>query len=283
MHLSFGAMGITTISPFSTTLLSILALATSSLFASAIPVHHLEGVTFGFLVMRDLDGHAIAYGRLKQAVKPGDPVITDDVQFEFKDGSYYHEITRFTQRGIFRLVSDHVVKKGPSFKQQSESWIDARSGKITVRDLGNGKQSTKQMALPPDVSNGLLFILVKNMNPSAAETTVAMVAASDKPRVVKLVFTPAEEKTVKVGTLEFKAQHYVMKVKIEGVAGKVAPLVGKQPPDSNFWVIKSESPTFAEFEGPVSADSPVWRIELVAPESDRGDTQAEQKKSSSPQ
>lgn len=275
-------MRITTIRPFLAALASILALSTSPLFANQVPVHHVEGVTFGFLVMRDLDGHAVAYGTIKQVVKPGDPVLTDDVQFEFKDGSYYRDITKFTQRGTFRLISDHAMQKGPSFKQHSESWIEARSGKITVRDLDKGKQSTKQMALPPDVSNGLLFILVKNMDPSA-ETTVSMVAASEKPRVVKLIFTPAPEKTVKVGILEFKAQHYVMKVKIEGVAGKVAPLVGKQPPDSHFWVIKSESPTFAEFEGPLSADSPVWRIELAAPEPDSGNAQSERKQSALPQ
>ena len=242
------------------------------LAADTIPVHHSEGVAFGFLVMRDLEGHTIAYGTLKQVVKPGDPVLTDDVQFQFKDGSYYRDITKFTQRETFRLVSDHVVQKGPSFKKQSESWIDVRSGKIAVRDLNKGKQTTKQMPLPADISNGLLFILVKNMDPSNPETTVSMVAASDKPRVVKLVFTPAQEKSVKVGTLEFKAQHYVMKVKIEGVAGKVAPLLGKQPPDSHFWILKSESPTFIEFEGPLNADSPVWRIELAAPEGDARQT-----------
>lgn len=240
------------------------------LVADPIPVHRLEGTASGFLVIRDSGGDAIAYGTLKQVAKPGDPVLTDDVQFQFKDGSYYRDITKFKQHGTFRLVSDHEIQKGPSFKQQSESWIVANSGKITIRDLDKGKETTKQMALPSDVSNGLLFILVKNMDASAAETTVSMVAASDKPRVVKLIFTPAEEKTVKVGSLEFKAQHYVMKVKIEGVAGKVAPLVGKQPPDSHFWILKSESPTFIEFEGPLSADSPVWRIELAAPETDSG-------------
>ena len=243
------------------------------LAAESVPVHHLEGVTFGFLVMRDLDGHAIAYGTFKQVVKPGDPVIADDVDFKFKDGSIYRESTQFTQRRIFRLVSDHEVQRGPSFKQQSESWIDMRSGKVTVRtlDAGKAKQTVKQLQLPPDVANGLLSILIKNMDPSA-ETTVSMVATSGKPRVVKLVFTPSSEKTGKVGTLEFKAQHYVMKVKIEGVAGKVAPLVGKQPPDSNFWIVKSESPTFIEFEGPLTADGPVCRIELAAPEPDTRQT-----------
>jgi hypothetical protein len=59
-----------------------------------------------------------------------------------------------------------------------------------------------------------------------------------------------------------------VKTKIEGVAGKVAPLVGKQPPDIHVWLVKSEAPTFLEFEGPLSEDGPVWRIELAAPEAD---------------
>jgi hypothetical protein len=235
--------------------------------ADPIAVRHLEGVTFGFLTLRNTDGETIANGYLQQTAKPGSAIITDDLQFHFKDGSLYRETTKFTQRGTFHLVSDQVTQKGPAFKQENQSWIDVASGKVTVRtmDKGKEKQTTQQMSIPPDVANGLLFVLVKNMDPSAAETTVSMVAASDKPRVVKLKFTPAEEKTVKFGLLTFKAQHYVMKIKIAGVAGKVAPSVGKQPPDAHFWTIKSEAPTFVEFEGQMFEDGPVWRIEFAAP------------------
>jgi hypothetical protein len=56
--------------------------------------------------------------------------------------------------------------------------------------------------------------------------------------------------------------------KISGPAGAIAPLVGKQPPDIHVWLVKSEAPTFVEFEGPLSQDNPVWRIELAAPEPD---------------
>jgi hypothetical protein len=245
--------------------------------ADPIPVRHLEGVTFGFLTLRNLDGEILAYGYLKQVATPGHKVITDDLQFHFKDGSLYRDITKFTQRGTFRVLSDQVTQKGPSFKQESESWIDVPSGKVTVRTLEKGKEkrTTKQMNLPPDISNGLLFTLVKNMDPAAPETTVSMVAPSDKPRIVKLRFNPAAEKEVKFGLLTFKAQHYIMKVKIEGAAGKIAPLVGKQPPDVHFWIIKSESPTFVEFEGPLSADGPVWRIEFAAPDVERSETKTD--------
>ena len=68
--------------------------------------------------------------------------------------------------------------------------------------------------------------------------------------------------------MELKAQHYVVKTKIEGPAGAIAPLVGKQPADIHVWLVKSEAPTFVEFEGPMSEDNPVWRIELIAPEPD---------------
>jgi hypothetical protein len=238
--------------------------------ADPVPVRHVEGVTLGFLVLRNLDGTAIAYGEMKQVVKAGTGLVMDDLQFRFKDGSFYQEITKFTQRGKFRLVSDQVVQKGPSFKQESETWIDAKTGKITVRTVEEGKEklTTKHLDLPPDVSNGLLFTLLKNVDPSAPETTVSMVAASSSPRLVKLNILPAQEKTIKVGLITKKAQHYVVKIKIEGVAGKIAPLVGKQPPDIHVWIVKSEAPGFIEMEGPLSQDSPVWRIEMTAPEPD---------------
>lgn len=235
--------------------------------ADPVSVRHIEGVTFGFLVLRNLDAQPLAYGDLKQVVKNG--VVVDDLKFNFKDGSLYEEITKFTQRGEFRLISDQVVQKGPSFKQDMESWIDAATGKVTVQisEKGKEKRTTKRLNLPPDISNGLLLTLVKNVNPSA-ETTVSMVAASSKPRLVKLNIVPAQEKTIKAGTVTHRAQHYIIKTKIGSAAGVIASVIGKQPPDIHIWVLKSEAPTFVEFEGPLSEDGPTWRIEMTAPDPD---------------
>ena len=246
----------------------IVIIHARGLTAEQIPVRHIEGVTLGFLVLRNPDGDALAYGDWKQVVKP-DGLVVGDLRFQFKDGSLYEEITKFTQRGKFRLVSDQVEQKGPMFKQESESWIDAETGEITVRtnEKGKEKTTTNHLDLPEDVSNGLLFVLLKNVDPSA-ETTVSFVAASTKPRVVKWNISPGPEKTIKVGLMTQKAQHYVVKTKIQGPAGAIAPLVGKQPPDIHVWLVKSEAPTFVEFEGPLSQDNPVWRIELAAPEPD---------------
>lgn len=234
-------------------------------------VRRLEGVTFGFLALKNENGEILAHGQLKQVVKPDDPVVLTDLEFRFRDGSFYREITKFTQKGTFRLVSDQVVQKGPAFKQDSESWLDAITGKVTVRLTEKGKEKavTQQLRIPKDVANGLLFTVAKNLEPTAAETVLSMVAVSDKPRVVKLQITPAEGKTFHEGSLTYKVQHYVVHVKIPGAAGVIAPVIGKKPPDIHLWILKSEAPTFIEFDGPLSEDAPVWRIELAAPESEK--------------
>ncbi len=236
-----------------------------------VAVRHTEGVTFGFLVLRDLNGQIIASGELKQVVKDRDAgLLMTDLLFHFKDGSFFEEITKFTQNGTFRLVSDQVVQKGPSFKQDSEGWIDAATGRITVRtiDKGREKVTTKQLDLPPDICNGLLNTLLKNVDPTR-ETTLSMIALSTSPRVVKLNIFPEHESIFKVGLITHEAQHYRVHVKIEGIAGVVAPLVGKQPPDIQVWIAKSEAPTFLEFQGPLVQDGPIWRMELAAPEPDK--------------
>jgi len=246
---------------------AVLVLATLAA-AEPVPVRHVEGVTFGFLVLKDLHGEILAHGELKQVVTPDDPVVMSDLQFRFRDGSFYREITKFTQKGVFRLVSDQVIEKGPAFKHDSETWVDAATGNVTAKITANGKEKTvtKHLDIPNDAANGLLFILAKNLNPSASQTVVSMVAASDKPRVVELQIVPAQEKTVHEGPLDYKAQHYVVHIKITGAAGVVAPLLGKKPSDLQLWTLKSEAPTFIEFEGQLGEDTPVWRIELAAPE-----------------
>ena len=209
-------------------LLIIMMLHARFVAAESVPVRHMEGVTFGFLVLRTVDGKTIAYGNLQQVTKGN--LVTEELRFDFKDGSLFDEITRFTQKGEFKLVSDQVVQKGPAFKQNSESWIDAASGMVTVRTNKDGKpnKTSKHLDVPPDAANGLLFTLAKNIDPSR-ETVVSMVAASEKPRIVKLHIAPAEGKVITLGAITFKTQHFVVKTRIEGVAAVIAPLVGKQP------------------------------------------------------
>jgi hypothetical protein len=58
---------------------------------------------------------------------------------------------------------------------------------------------------------------------------------------------------------------HVLKVKIGGVAGWLAPLLGKQPPDSHVWILEGKVPAFVRAEQPFYMGGPLWRIDLVGP------------------
>jgi hypothetical protein len=251
-------------------LTSLLACAvpfqTIPLTAEQVRVRHMEGLMHGFLALRTLDGKRLADGEMTQ-VAEGDRV-TSRLIFRFKDGSVYDDTTVFSQRGAFRLLSDHLVQHGPSFKQTMETSLDASSGQVTVRykDQGGEEKVLKErQAMPSDVANGLLFTLVKHIQPSVPQTTVSLVATTPKPRVVKLEILPEGEKAIASGSTKHKTVCYVVKVKIGGVAGLVAPLLGKQPPDTHVWVLAGDAPAFVKLEGPLYAGGPIWRIELATP------------------
>jgi hypothetical protein len=92
-----------------------------------------------------------------------------------------------------------------------------------------------------------------------------MVAATPKPRLVRLAITPEGEEPFSVGGSSRKATRYVAKVEIGGAAGLVAPLLGKQPSDTHVWILGGEAPAFVKSEGPLFFGGPIWRIELVSP------------------
>jgi hypothetical protein len=234
--------------------------------ADQVRVRHTEGLMHGFLALRTLEGKRLADGEMTQ-VAEGDRV-TGRLIFRFKDGSLYDETTIFTQRDAFQLLSDHLVQRGPSFKQEIESSVEASTGQITVRYKdkdGKEKVLRDRRELPPDVANGLLFTLVKHIQPTAPQTTVSMVATTPKPRVVKLEIVPEGGKTVATGNTKHDTVQYVVKVKIGGIAGVIAPLVGKQPPDIHVWVLAGNAPAFVKLEGPLYDGGPVWRVELATP------------------
>jgi hypothetical protein len=124
--------------------------------------------------------------------------------------------------------------------------------------------------VPPDLANGVILTLLKNIQPSAPPKTVSFVAATPKPRLVKLAITTAGDEPFSTGGTARTATHYVLKVEIGGVAGLLAPLLNKQPPDSHVWILGGEAPAFVKSEQSLYLGGPVWRIELVSPVWPRG-------------
>jgi len=234
--------------------------------AEPVSVQHSEGLVHGFLALRTLDGTLIADGDLIQTAR-GDQVISRLV-FRFKDGSIRDETAVFSQRQRFRLLRNHLVQKGPTFPQPLDVSIECSSGQVTVRytdEHGKEKVEAERMELPPDLANGMILTLLKNVRPGAPPAALSMVATTPKPRLVKLALSVAGEEAFSTGGMSRKATHYIVKVEIGGLTGLIAPLVGKQPPDSHVWVLGGEAPAFVKSEGPLYLGGPMWRIELVSP------------------
>jgi len=232
--------------------------------AEPVTVRYAEGLVHGFVELQTLGDKTIAWGETTQIVR-GDRV-TSRMVLRFTDGSLYDETTIFSQRGTFRLVRDHLVQKGPAFKQSMDRIIDSSNNEVTVRDKdkdGSERVRTDRLELPPDLANGLLFTVVKDIPSGAPGTTLSMVATTPKPRIVKLEITPQGSDPFSVGNIKRTATCFVVKIKVGGVAGIIAPLFGKQPPDLHIWVVESEAPGFVRFEGPLEADGPVWRIQMA--------------------
>jgi hypothetical protein len=82
---------------------------------------------------------------------------------------------------------------------------------------------------------------------------------------VKLTIAPQGEDPFSIGGSRRRATHYVVKVEIGGVAGLMAPLMGKQPPDTHVWILGGEAPAIVKSEGPLYVGGPIWRIELASP------------------
>ncbi len=127
----------------SSTLIVFLVICTGLLeqpavIAEQIPVRYTEGVTHGFLLLWTQEGEVIAHGELSQVARSGR--VTNHLVFRFKDGSSHEETTIFSQRGNFRLLSNRVVQKGPSFKNYSDTFIEASQGQVAISFSDDGKE-----------------------------------------------------------------------------------------------------------------------------------------------
>jgi hypothetical protein len=234
--------------------------------AEPVAVHHLEGTVHGFLALSTMDGKILAPGDLIQVIR-GNQVVSRLV-FRFKDGSLDDETAIFTQRGSLRLVSDHHIQKGPAFPHPMDVLITSSTGQVTVRfmdDHGHEKVEMDHLDLPPDLANGVVLNILKNIRPETKETKMSYVAATPKPRLVKLSIIPQGEETFWVAGSGVKAVRFTIKAELGGIAGVIAPLLGKQPTDINVWVAGGEAPTFVKLEGPLYLGGPIWRIQLTSP------------------
>jgi hypothetical protein len=239
--------------------LGVCLLAASTPAAASVAVRFQEGATHGFLVMRTPEGKDVAAGELIQ-VPRGDRVESRLV-FRFKDGSLSDETVVFSQTKVFTLLSYRSVQRGPSFPEPSEIFFERGSGRYKVKV---GKESEEgKIELPPDVYNGMIGTLLKNVAP-ARTTGGQLLAFTPKPRFLKIVATAEGEDPFLVGDEARKATRYFVKFDLGWATGVVAKIAGKDPPNVRYW-ISTAAPAFVKFEGAMFVKGPVWRIELTGP------------------
>jgi hypothetical protein len=236
--------------------------------ATSEPVHvrHREGTLHGFLSLTTDEGKVIASGDLIEIVR-GDRV-TSRLTFHFKDGSLDDETTVFTQRGVFRLLSDHHIQRGPYFPTQLDMSIDVPKGTVVTRWKNKDdkeQESTEHMKLPQDLYNGLVTPIVKNLSSDTPETKVSMIVSTPKPRVVTLVMRPMGTTPFSLAGFERKGLQYEIKIELGGIVGLIAPVVGKAPPNLYMWVEGGEVPIFLRETGPLFEGGAILSINLIGP------------------
>lgn len=244
----------------------LLACLTGWNSAEPVRVKHPEGTLHGFLSLTNEQGQVLAQGDLINIVH-GDRV-TARLTFHFKDGSIDDETTVFTQRGVFRLIFDHHIQRGPYFPHPLDMTIDLRKGTVVTLTPGkDGKDeiATDHMKLPADLSNGLVTPVIKNLNPDAPETKISMIVATPKPRLVTLAISPQAPGKFELGSFSHKALVYEIRIELGGIASMIASVIGKQPPNIYMWIEGGEVPAFLRETGPLFEGGAVLSINLIGP------------------
>lgn len=240
----------------------LLLLVPAVVGAAPIGVRFSESTAHAFLVLKSAGGETLAHGEYVQWPK-GDR-IESQLTLRFTDGSLYEETLAFTQRRVFRLVSYHLVQRGPSFRELMDVSFerDGEGGHYRARsgdDTADGR-----LEVPEDVYNGMASMLLKNL-PAGGEAAGHMLAFTPKPQLVRMTFQKEGEDRFTVGPTAHTAARYLIKLDIPGVKGVLASLMGKDPPDLQYWMTTGLAPTFLKFEGPMYLKGPRWVVELAAP------------------
>jgi len=108
----------------------------------------------------------------------------------------------------------------------------------------------------------MMNALLPNVSPTTPEFKLGMVAPVGKGRLIKLNIAPdAPAKFTAVGHT-YTATVFRIKIEIGGVAGVVAPIIGKQPGDLFVWIAEGPAPQLVRLLGALYDGGPVVSIEM---------------------
>ena len=246
-------------------LLAWLVAAGAVAEAARLPVRFAEGSTHGFLVLLDEGGAVLARGELLQTAEG--TRVRKTMTFRFADGSLYDERVSFDADEVFALRRYELTQRGPAFDVDAEIALSA-DGRYRVKTRKHDERKVDvhegRIDLPPDVYNGMIFVVLKSMRPGIAET-IHYVAFTPKPRVIEMRMAPAGPQSVALGDSRRAATHYVLEPRLGTWLKLAAAATGRTPPDLHAWFLTEDVPAFVAFRGPMEMGGPSWRIELESP------------------
>jgi hypothetical protein len=243
---------------------SCFALALAPAKPEGVSVRWAEGTLHGFLELRTQSGALLAHGDLLQI--PRDSDIESRFVFHFTDSSDFHETVTFSQHGVFRLETYHLVQRGKAFPADIDVTL-AGNGDYAVTSTshkdGKQKQYSGRLDLPEDTYNGMIVIIGKNVDRKAGRT-VHIVAFTPKPIILPLAIIPSPAEPTTLGHHSENTVRFTLKPKLSTLQRIGAALKKQTPPDSYLWIVTEDVPAFVRFEGPLYS-GPVWRVELTSP------------------
>jgi hypothetical protein len=243
--------------------LNVTALADLCI-AAPVEIRFPEGVSKGFLVLRDKDGELLAEGEVSQAATGAGRVV-NRMLFRFKDGSVHDESVTFSQNRMLKLLQYQLEQKGPAFPQPVKVTLNGETGAYTVREGRSSKAELKgRIHLPSDVYNGLTITVLKNL-PSPSERVFHLVAFDPEATVYKMVVSPVGTDEVEAAGTTMRAVHYKMKPVLGWWMKTLAWITKKTIPEYDFWVTNDSLPAFVRFEGALYDEGPSWRILQAVP------------------
>lgn len=228
----------------------------------SLRVLHVQGASHAFLVIRAESGAVLGYGELVQTVQAGR--VMSHLSYRFRDGSVDEETTVLSQRGSFHLISDHHVQHGPFFSKSSDCLV-GESGNVTLRTVdkdGREKVETSHIDLPANVSNGFTGTALLNVTADSPPFKLGYVAPIGKGRLIQLsISVEGRQPFSPVLGVRRNATVFRIHPELGGVAGVIAPVLGKQPKDLFVWVLEGEVPGLVREIGPLEQGGPVVSIE----------------------
>lgn len=235
----------------------------SGLEAAPIEVRFAEGTAHGLLLVRTVKGEIVGHGDFLQTVEAHH--VQSQLILRFKDGSLHHETVTFSQPRLFTMLSYRLVQRGPSFPETMDASLDRTAGTYKVRSGRDGKEEAEsgKIELPPDVYNGLVPMLLKNVASGRSET-IHIVAFTPKPRLIQLEMVPSGKLALMSSDHSRPGTRYALKPKLGAALRFFATLLGKAPADQECVILTQDVPAFVRCDGPLYLKGPVWRVETTS-------------------